>query len=173
MTRRPPVRFLAGFTFVVLRCSCATPGVDPAAASAAARGVSPSSSAGATFSVDGDGSNGGNPGGPGVSGDEAGTDSTNVQAGGNPGAPGDVAVFEEAGVPHSVLRDDAANKCADGVCTLLEPVPTVGNPDHVGGLDECIIQKQSDIHYTPPAKDGLFQKGATVQSASTTAEPQV
>jgi len=73
-------------------------------------------------------------------------------------------VFEEAGVPHSVLRDDAANKCADGVCTLLEPVPTAGNPDDVGGLDECIIREQSDIRYDPPAQDGFFQEGATVQA---------
>ena len=55
-------------------------------------------------------------------------------------------------------------RCADGVCTLLEPVPTAGNPDDVGGLDECIIREQSDIHYDPPAHDGVFQEGATVQA---------
>ena len=148
MTRHSPARLLASCVFVVLLSSCAGSGTPVAPAAAEAQG--------------GDlGSPAGNPGGPGGSGDEAGTD---VPQGGNPGAPGDVAVFEEAGVPHSVLRDDAANKCADGVCTLLEPVATVGNPDDVGGLDECIIQQQSDIHYEPPAKDGLFRKGATVQA---------
>ena len=148
MTRHSPVRLLASCVFVVLLSSCAGSGTPVAPAAAEGQGTDPGSSAG-------------NPGGPGGAGDEAGTD---VAASGNPGAPGDVAVFEEAGVPHSVLRDDAANKCADGVCTLLEPVATVGDPDDVGGLDECIIQQQSDIHYKPPAKDGLFQKGATVQA---------
>jgi hypothetical protein len=147
MTRHSPARLLASCVFVVLLSSCAASGT-PVSPAAEAQGADPGSPAG-------------NPGGPGGSGDEAGTD---VTAGGNPGAPGDVAVFEEAGVPHSVLRDDAATKCAGGVCTLLEPVATVGNPDDVGGLDECIIDKQSDIHYQPPAKDGLFAKGATVQA---------
>jgi hypothetical protein len=169
MTHRPPVGLVSGFVFVVLLCSCATDtAVDPAAAaSAQGQGSTSSSSDASTDSVDSTGNGGtdrGNPGGPGGSGDDTGTDGTDVQAGGNPGAPGDVAVFEEAGVPFGVLRDDAATTCADGVCTLLEPVPTVGNPDDVGGLDECIIQKQSDIHYEPPAQDGLFQKGATVQA---------
>jgi hypothetical protein len=148
MTRHSPVRLLASCVFVVLLSSCSAGGTPVAPAAAEGQGADPGSSVG-------------NPGGPGGSGDEAGTD---VGASGNPGAPGDVAVFEEAGVPHSVLRDDAANKCAHGVCTLLEPVATAGNPDDVGGLDECIIGKQSDIHYTPPAKDGLFSKGATVQA---------
>ena len=147
MTRHSPARLLAACVFVVLLSSCGggTP-VDPAAAEG--QGADSGSAAG-------------NPGGPGGSGDEAGTD---VEAGGNPGAPGDVAVFEEAGVPHSVLRDDAASRCAHGVCTLLEPVATAGNPDDVGGLDECVIQQQSDIHYQPPAENGFFQKGATVQA---------
>jgi hypothetical protein len=170
MTRHSPVRLLASCVFVVLLSSCAggDTSVDPAAAaSAQGQGGTPRSPQPTTSSADGpagDGSQGGNPGGPGGSRDEAGTGGTDFEAGGNPGAPGDVAVFEEAGVPHSVLRDDAATKCVNGVCTLLEPVATVGNPDDVGGLDECIIDKQSDIHYTPPAKDGLFQKGAKVQA---------
>jgi hypothetical protein len=170
MTRHSPVRLLASCVFVVLLSSCAggDTSVDPAAAaSAQGQGGTPRSPQPTTSSADGpagDGSQGGNPGGPGGSRDEAGTGGTDVEAGGNPGAPGDVAVFEEAGVPHSVLRNDAATKCAHGVCTLLEPVATAGNPDDVGGLDECIVGKQSDIHYEPPAKDGLFQKGATVQA---------
>jgi len=98
----------------------------------------------------------------GVNGDGGGDGDTVAR--GNPGAPGDVAVFEEGGVPHSVLRQDAASRCAGGVCTLQEPVPTAGDPDAVGGLDECIIRDKSDIHYDPPAENGLFQKGAKVQA---------
>jgi hypothetical protein len=63
-----------------------------------------------------------------------------------------------------VLRDDAANKCVHGVCTLLEPVVGAGNPDDLGGVDECLIRKQSDIRYDPPAEGGLFRKGARVQA---------
>ena len=81
---------------------------------------------------------------------------------GNPGAPGDVAVFEEAGVPFSVLRANAESKCADGVCRLAEPGIADGDPDEVGGVDECTIKEQSDIVYDPPALGGFFQEGATV-----------
>jgi hypothetical protein len=71
-------------------------------------------------------------------------------------------VFEEAGVPFSVLVDDAAGRCADGVCSLQEPVVTDGDPDDVGGVGECLIDEQSDIVYDPPAQNGFFQEGATV-----------
>jgi len=170
MARRLPVRLLCAGAFVVLLTSCGGTGVDTAAdtgaASAAGQDRTASSGDTATATTGGSDSEqgGGNPGGPGGSGDDAAGEGTDVEAGGNPGAPGDVAVFEEAGVPHSVLRDDAANKCAGGVCTLLEPVVSAGNPDDVGGVDECVIQSQSDIHYNPPAQGGFFQKGAKVQA---------
>jgi hypothetical protein len=169
MARFPSVRLFCAGVFVVLLSSCAggpTAGTSAATAAGAGTGSSAATATeGGTGGTSGGGtseSQRGNPGGPGGSNDDSG--GTDVIAGGNPGAPGDVAVFEEAGVPHSVLRDDAANKCADGVCTLLEPSPTAGHPDDVGGLDECIIQKQSDIHYDPPEQHGLFRKGATVQA---------
>lgn len=173
MTRSSSVRLLCASVFVVLLSSCAGGGTGPTAGTSAASAAGAgrgSSAATATEGGTGGGPSGGatsesqrgNPGGPGGSNDDTG--GTDVLARGNPGAPGDVAVFEEGGVPHGVLRDDAANKCADGVCTLLEPTPTAGNPDDVGGLDECIIQKQSDIHYDPPAQNGTFHKGATVQA---------
>jgi hypothetical protein len=105
-----------------------------------------------------DGEQPGNPGAPG--GGDAGE--VDVEGGGNPGAPGDVAVFEEGGVPFSVLRDDAANTCADGVCALQEPVVSAGDPDDLGGVDACLIPDRSDIVYDPPARNGFFQVGATV-----------
>jgi hypothetical protein len=104
----------------------------------------------------------GNAGGPG--GDPAGGGAAEVEAEGNPGAPGDVAVFEEAGVRHQVLRDDAATKCAHGVCRLLEPKVVDGDAEEAGGVDQCRIKLQSDIIYVPPAEGGFFQKGATVRA---------
>jgi hypothetical protein len=160
MTRPKLIPLLFGCFLAVPLSACAsTPSVDETAAEA---GISSAQSddGDSSSSDSGESDDGGNPGGPGDTDGGGGGGG----GGGNPGAPGDVAVFEEAGVPHSVLRDDAANKCADGVCTLLEPVPTVGDPDDVGGLDECIIQEQSDISYDPPAQDGFFQEGATVQA---------
>jgi hypothetical protein len=149
MTRPKLVPLLFGCLLAIPLAACAsTPSVDETAAEA---GVSSS-----------DADPGGNPGGPGGDTDTGGGGGGG--GGGNPGAPGDVAVFEEEGVEHSALREHAATKCANGVCTLLEPVPTAGDPDDVGGLDECIIQKKSDIHYDPPAHDGVFQQGATVQA---------
>ena len=163
MTRPSIVSLLFGCLLAMPLAACAsTPSVDESAAEAGVSSV-PSDDGGDSSSSDAD--SGGNPGGPGGDADTGGGGGGGGGAGGggNPGAPGDVAVFEEAGVPHSVLREDAASRCADGVCTLLEPVPT-GNPDDVGGLDECIIREQSDIHYDPPAHDGRFQEGATVQA---------
>jgi hypothetical protein len=88
-------------------------------------------------------------------------------AAGNPGAPGDEAVFEEGGdAPYSALVDDAATKCADGVCTLKEP-PIIldGHVDRVeGGVGECTIADKTDILYDPPAQGGRFRKGATVRA---------
>lgn len=171
MTRHPPVRLLSAFLFAVLLCSCgAHPGVDPAAASAEGQGVTAGSAdassapAGGAGTPAGGGSVRGKPGGPGGPAADQAAGGTDVQAGGHPGAPGDVAVFEEAGAPYGALRQDAATKCANGVCTLLAPVVTAGRPDDVGGLDECIIRKKSDIHYDPPAQDGLFRKGARVRA---------
>src|SRR5690349_7975178 len=128
MTGRSPARCLSGLCFALALAACGGgTGVDTAADAAAA------SAAGSPSPVDaGDGTRGnpgrGNPGGPGAD-PAGGGDGTDVEAQGNPGAPGDVAVFEEAGVPYSVLKDDAAGKCADGVCTLLDPVIGAGNPD--------------------------------------------
>jgi hypothetical protein len=152
--RRPPVPFLCGAVLAVLLTSCAgrSAGGDAAAASAAEHN-------GGTVDV---GSQDAGPTDPAPTGGGAGGDQGDGQAGGNAGAPGDVAVFEEAGVPYFVLRDDAVSRCANGLCRLLEPVPT-GNPDDVGGIDQCIIRTQSDIHYDPPAQNGFFQTGATVQ----------
>jgi hypothetical protein len=142
VTRSSPLAALAGLlmSMVVAGCGGTSQPVDePAAAQEQAQ-----------------------PGGPGGDSD-GGADGTDVGAqGGNPGAPGDVAVFEEAGVPFSVLRDDADAKCAGGVCTLADPVVTAGDPSDLGGVEECLIAEQSDISYDPPAQDGLFQKGATV-----------
>ena len=183
MTRFAHARLLSGLALAALLTSCAGSGAgvdttaDGAAASAAEHSSGPAAATGndsadaggtdaATSSGTGpDGAGNadgaGNPGAPG--GDPA-AGGTDVEAQGNPGAPGDVSVFEEAGVPFSVLRDDAASKCADGVCTLLEPVVGAGNPDDLGTVDDCIIQSQSDIAYDPPAQDGFFQRGATVQA---------
>jgi len=184
MTRFAPIRLLSGLALAALLTSCAGSGAgvdtaaDGGAASAAEHSSGPAASTAndsadagstdaATSSGTGPGGAGnadgaGNPGGPG--GDPAGGGGTDVEAQGNPGAPGDVSVFEEAGVPFSALRDDAAGKCADGVCTLLEPVVGAGNPDDLGTVDDCIIQSQDDISYDPPAQDGFFQRGATVQA---------
>jgi hypothetical protein len=177
MTGRRPARFLCGFCLAVTLAACAGGGVntaaDDAAASAAGHvsgAATPGRGAGgqeagpteaATTGGAGDGSRG-NPGAPGA--DPAGDGGTDAQAQGNPGAPGDVAVFEEAGVPYSVLKDDADSRCANGVCTLLDPVVGAGNPDDLGGVDECVIRKQSDIRYDPPAQGGFFRHGATVQA---------
>lgn len=179
MVRRPPARCLTVLCLGVVLAGCAgATGVDTAADRSAASAAEHVSGAaepgqgttdagptrptptGATPAGDGPG---GNPGAPGAD-PAGGGDSTDVVAQGNPGAPGDVAVFEEAGVPYSVLKDDAAGTCADGVCTLLEPVVGAGNPDDVGGIDECVIREQSDIRYDPPARDGSFRHGATVQA---------
>jgi hypothetical protein len=159
MTGRCPVRFfavrfVAGLCLAGMLASCAGGGVNTAADNAAA---SAAGHAGPTH----DGSHG-NPGAPG--GDPAAGGGSDVQAQGNPGAPGDVAVFEEAGVPYSVLADDAAGKCAGGVCRLLAPVVGAGNPHDVGGVGECVVRKQSDIRYDPPAQGGFFRHGATVQA---------
>ena len=180
MARRFCVRLLSAGGLVVLLSGCGASGttVDPADAAAASAVGQDRSTAATTTTTTADGASSaagsqenqpsssapprGNPGAPGGSRDDAG--GTDVQAGGNPGAPGDVAVFEEAGVPHGVLRTDAATTCAGGVCTLLEPVVTAGNPDDLGGVDECLIRARSDIRYDPPAQGGLFQKGATVQA---------
>ena len=136
MARRSPARWaLAAVTAVVLT-ACGGSGSDGEDA-----GADPAAA-----------------GAPGGDRDAGGDDSTE----GNPGAPGDVAVFEEAGVPFSVLRADAETKCADGVCTLAEPQVEDGDPDDVGGVDECLIKEQSDISYDPPAEGGFFQEGATV-----------
>ena len=180
MTGRSPARFLSGLCMALVLAACGGgTGVDTASDDAAASAAQHASGtaqpgegttgAGTTEASPtgrggaGDGSRG-NPGGPGADPADGGGDATDVEAQGNPGAPGDVAVFEEAGVPYSVLKDDAAGRCADGVCTLLEPVVGAGNPDDLGGVDECVIQRQSDIRYDPPAEGGLFQRGATVQA---------
>ncbi|MCW2580173.1 MAG: hypothetical protein JWR82_1774 [Blastococcus sp.] len=137
MTSRSPVRCLLGAVTAVVLTACGgtSPGSDGTAAEAGAAGA------------------------PGGDRDAGGDDGT---AQGNPGAPGDVAVFEEAGVPFSVLRQDAASKCADGVCRLADPRIADGDADDVGGVDECTIKEQADIVYDPPAEGGFFQEGATV-----------
>jgi hypothetical protein len=160
MTRPSLASLLFGCVLAVPLAACSsTPSVDETAAEA---GVSSTQTDGGGNSSSSDADSGGNPGGPGGDRDTGGGGGGG--GGGNPGAPGDLAVFEEAGVAHSVLRDDAATKCADGACTLLDPVPTAGNPENIGGLDECIIRDKSDIHYNPPAQNGRFSKGATVQA---------
>jgi hypothetical protein len=162
MTRPTLVSLLFGCVLAVPLAACAgTPNVDETAAEA---GISSTQTDDGGNSSSSDAGSQGNPGGPGGDRDTGGGDTGGGGGGGNPGAPGDLAVFEEEGVAHSVLRDDAAERCADGACTLLDPVPTAGNPEDVGGLDECIIQSKSDIHYDPPAQNGRFQEGATVQA---------
>lgn len=173
MTGRSPVRSLTGLCLALMLAACGGgTGVDTAAGDAAASAAehgsgvptpgSLSSEAGTTPAAPTVTPRAGNPGAPGA--DRAGDGGTDVQAQGNPGAPGDVAVFEEAGVPFSALKGDAAGKCADGVCTLLDPVVGAGNPDDVGGVDNCLIKEQSDIRYDPPAVNGFFQRGATVRA---------
>lgn len=148
MTRRPALVPCAGLVMAVVLAGCggSTRPIDEVAAS----------------SADGAADAQGQPGGPGADSDGGGGDADVEAGGGNPGAPGDVAVFEEAGVPFGVLRDDAASACAGGVCTLAEPVVTAGDAADLGGVDECLIPRQSDIHYDPPAENGFFQEGATV-----------
>jgi hypothetical protein len=184
MTGPAPLRFLAGLSLAVVLASCAGGGANTAADDAAAsaaqhvsgaatpgrgtegqgtegQGAGPTTAVPTGHSGAGDGSRG-NPGAPGA--DPAGDGGADAQAQGNPGAPGDVAVFEEAGVPYSALADDAASRCAGGVCTLLAPVVGAGNPDDLGGVEQCVVQKQSDIRYDPPAQGGFFRHGATVQA---------
>jgi len=183
MTARPFARCLSGLCLALMLAACGGgAGVDTAADDAAASAVENGSTAVAQGEVSSEAgttaaaptskpdvgkpdvgkSGAGNPGAPG--GDPAGDGAPDVEAQGNPGAPGDEAVFEEAGVPFSALRNDAAGRCADGVCTLLDPAIGAGNPDDVEGVDHCVVKKQSDIHYDPPAVDGLFRRGATVQA---------
>jgi hypothetical protein len=137
MTSHSPVRLVLGVLTAVALTACGgtNPGSDGTAAEAGAAGA------------------------PGGDQAESGGEGT---AQGNPGAPGDVAVFEEAGVPFSVLRQDAASTCAGGVCRLADPRIADGDPGDVGGVDECTIKEQSDIVYDPPADGGFFQEGATV-----------
>jgi hypothetical protein len=171
MTRRPPVRLLSGAVFLVLLSSCAGSGsgVDPAADAAAASAAngdrSSSDSATGTPAAPGDG-NHGNPGGPGADPADGGGEDDG-QAKGNPGGPGDEAVFEEGGgAEYSALVNDAATKCANGVCTLKEP-PIIldGHVDRVeGGVGKCTIEKKTDILYHPSAQGGRFPHGATVQA---------
>jgi hypothetical protein len=174
MTRRSPVRLLAGAGFLVLLSACAGSGtgVDPAADAAAASTADRSSSSSAagttTDGGSGDG-NQGNPGAPGADPADSGGDGAGGGGGvarGNPGAPGDVAVFEEENAPYSALVGDAETKCADGACTLKEP-PIIldGHVDRVeGGVGECTIAEKTDILYDPPAQGGRFPKGATVRA---------
>src|SRR3954471_5942195 len=187
MTRRSSVRLLSGAVFLVLLSSCAGSGtgVDPAAdAAAAASANGERSSGGSTTGTPTapDAANHGNPGGPGADpADGGGGDGGGGDGGGGggdggggggggppqgtPGAPGDVAVFEETG-PYQNLVDDAATKCANGVCTLKEP-PIIldGHVDRVpGGVGDCTIAKKEDIRYAPPAQGGLFPHGATVRA---------
>jgi len=168
---RSPVAVVSGLCLAVLMTSCAGTGqgVDTAADAAAASAAEHSSATDAGSRPAEVGSTAAQPtgGNPGVPGGDRGADAgggSGVAQQGNPGAPGDVAVFEEAGVPYSVLRDDAATRCGGGVCTLREPKVSAGSPDDVGGVDECLITAQSDIRYDPPAEGGFFQKGATVQA---------
>jgi hypothetical protein len=164
MTRRSPLRLLSGVALLVLLSSsagCGTgvaPASDAAAASAATAGRSPDTPADKT-----DGGSHGNPGAPGADPADGGGGGA---AHGNPGAPGDVAVFEEGGdAPYSALVDDAATKCAHGVCTLLDPKILDGHVDRVaGGVGDCTIANKTDILYDPPARGGLFPHGATVQA---------
>ncbi|WP_324275269.1 hypothetical protein [Blastococcus brunescens] len=62
------------------------------------------------------------------------------------------------------LRNGSAQSvCVEqGLCTLADPVVTAGDPDDLGGVDECLIREQSDIRYDPPARGGVFPEGATV-----------
>jgi hypothetical protein len=169
-------RLLFGFLLAVLLTSCAGrgTGVDEAAnASAASVAALNSSGGGGSDGGSQDGgqtdaaptgqSGGGGGGGRGLPGAPGGDQAGGGEDKGNPGAPGDVAVFEEGGgASYGALRDDAATKCAGGVCRLLSPVILDGNPDDVGGVDGCSIQEKTDILYDPPAQGGFFQKGATV-----------
>jgi hypothetical protein len=163
VTRSSPLAPLAGLLMAVVLSGCAGSNrpVDEAAAESQA-GASADSGASASGS-DAGGQDQAQPGGPG--GDEdggGGGGGGDVEAqGGNPGAPGDVAVFEEGDVAFSVLRDDAAGRCADGACTLADP-ETTGDPSAVGGVDNCWIVDKSDISYDPPASGDTFPYGATV-----------
>jgi hypothetical protein len=172
MTARPSARCLSGLCLALMLAACGGgAGVDTAADDAAASAVENGSTAAAQSEVSREaGTTAAAPtskpavGKPGAPGGDPGDGAPDVEAQGNPGAPGDEAVFEEAGVPFSALRNDAAGRCADGVCTLLDPAIGAGNPDDVEGVDNCVVKKQSDIHYDPPAVDGLFQRGATVRA---------
>jgi hypothetical protein len=169
-------RLLFGFLLAVLLTSCAGrgTGVDEAAnASAASVAALNSSGGGGSDGGSQDGgqtdaaptgqSGGGGGGGGGLPGAPGGDQAGGGEDKGNPGAPGDVAVFEEGGgASYGALREDAATKCAGGVCRLLSPVILDGKPDDVGGVDECTIENKTDILYDPPAQGGFFQKGATV-----------
>jgi hypothetical protein len=168
MTRS--LRLLFGFLLAVLLSSCAGhgTGVDEAADAAAASAAEHSGAPDVGGGPGDEGSTaaqptGGNPGGPG--GDPAGG-GADVTAQGNPGAPGDVAVFEEEHAPYSALVNDAATKCADGVCRLKEP-PIIldGHVERVeGGVGKCRIEKKTDILYDPQAQGDLFPHGATVRA---------
>ena len=165
MSHRSLLRYALGLCLALSLTACGS--ASNTHESAATAGVSSAQdtdddrSSAAGGGVVGRSEGGGLPGGPGA--DPAGGDDGGV-AQGNPGAPGDVAVFEEGGdAPYSALVDDAATKCADGVCSLRSPIILDGDPSRVdGGVGACTIAEKTDILYDPPAQGGLFQKGATV-----------
>ena len=173
MTRHSPARYLLAVLAAagLAACGGGDTGVDESAAQA---GISSAQDTGDDGSgstgsggedVEDSDDDGGAPGGPG--GDPEGNGGGGDDGGeaeGNPGAPGDVAVFEEAGVTFGDLRNGSAQEfCVDqGLCTLGEPEVVQGDPDEVGGVDECLIREKTDIRYDPPARDGRFPEGATV-----------
>ena len=178
MTRYSPARSLLAVLVAagLAACGGGDAGVDESAAQA---GISSSQDTGEDQSSgtagedagdsDDDGEpqdDGGSPGGPGgdPEGNGGGEGEGGGEAEGNPGAPGDVAVFEEAGVTFGDLRNGSAQEfCVErGLCTLAEPEVIAGDPDDLGGVDECLIREKTDIVYDPPARDGRFPEGATV-----------